>query len=170
MLTPLPLPRAVPAELRAICGKERLSGKALPKRLTTNQRSVVEALVKAHGSDFGAMARDRKLNRLQHAEGVTRHPHSFPLRRSLAARCQVHTPSLSPSLRRMLAQRGSHVAPGHANRWRETHSKPRLAARLTRGLVPWAVQVLRNLIKSYNAYPTLAGGGHRGFHAPKKSC
>lgn len=76
-----------------------MSGKALPKRLTTHQRSVVEALVKAHGGDVGAMARDRKLNRLQHSEGV-----------------------------------------------------------------------LRNLVKSYHAYPILAGGGHRGFYAPKKSC
>ena len=55
--------------------------------------------MKAHGGDVGAMARDRKLNRLQHSEGV-----------------------------------------------------------------------LRNLVKSYHAYPILAGGGHRGFYAPKKSC
>jgi hypothetical protein len=40
-----------PAELRAACSKERKTGKAPPKRLTTHQRQIVERLVKAHGDD-----------------------------------------------------------------------------------------------------------------------
>ena len=39
---------------------------APPKRLTTKQRRVVGALVAKHGHDLNAMARDRKLNAMQH--------------------------------------------------------------------------------------------------------
>lgn len=85
-------------ELRAICYKERSTGKALPQRLTTNQRNVIEKLIKAHGSDIVKMAKDIKLNRMQHSQGV-----------------------------------------------------------------------LRKMVTSFISYPCLADGGHRGFHAPKKS-
>jgi len=59
-------------ELRAMSSKMRTTGKALPKRLTSNQRIIVEKLMKAHGTDVEAMARDIKLNRMQHTEGVLR--------------------------------------------------------------------------------------------------
>mmetsp|Transcript_32669 Transcript_32669/g.71364 ORF Transcript_32669/g.71364 Transcript_32669/m.71364 type:complete len:192 (-) Transcript_32669:449-1024(-) len=57
-------------ELRAICNKERTSGKALPKRLSTTQRNVVQSWINAHGSNMEAMFRDRKLNPMQHSLGV----------------------------------------------------------------------------------------------------
>lgn len=50
----------------------RSTGKALPKRLTTHQRQIVGRLLAAHGDDIAAMARDRKLNAMQHSEGVLR--------------------------------------------------------------------------------------------------
>lgn len=60
-------------ELRAALGKERKSGKAPPKRLTSHQRAIVERLIAAHGADnVGAMFRDRKLNPMQHSEGKLR--------------------------------------------------------------------------------------------------
>lgn len=43
--------RVVAAELRAACSKERKTGKAPPKRLTTHQRQIVERLIAAHGDD-----------------------------------------------------------------------------------------------------------------------
>lgn len=59
-------------ELRAACGKERKSGAAPPKRLTTHQRAIVERLVDAHGDDVEAMFRDRKRNPMQHSVGKLR--------------------------------------------------------------------------------------------------
>lgn len=50
----------------------RSTGKAAPKRLTTHQRQIVGRLVAAHGDDVAAMARDRKLNSMQHSQGVLR--------------------------------------------------------------------------------------------------
>lgn len=50
----------------------RSTGKALPKRLTSHQRQIVGRLVAAHGDDVHAMARDLKLNSMQHSEGALR--------------------------------------------------------------------------------------------------
>ena len=50
----------------------RSTGKAAPKRLTAHQRQIVGRLLAAHSDDVGAMARDRKLNTMQHSEGVLR--------------------------------------------------------------------------------------------------
>mmetsp|Transcript_36823 Transcript_36823/g.51131 ORF Transcript_36823/g.51131 Transcript_36823/m.51131 type:complete len:191 (-) Transcript_36823:350-922(-) len=57
-------------ELQALRGDARASGKALPKRLTSHQRVVVAALVGVHGGDVEGMAKDRKLNQMQHSPGV----------------------------------------------------------------------------------------------------
>lgn len=59
-------------ELRALCNKERKSGKAEPKMLTSMQRVIMKKLVDKHGDDAHAMARDRKLNPMQHSPGVLR--------------------------------------------------------------------------------------------------
>mmetsp|Transcript_24737 Transcript_24737/g.41337 ORF Transcript_24737/g.41337 Transcript_24737/m.41337 type:complete len:191 (+) Transcript_24737:178-750(+) len=59
-------------ELRAICNKERTTGKALPKRLSSTQRNVVKGWIAKHGSDFEAVFRDRKINAMQHSVGVIR--------------------------------------------------------------------------------------------------
>mmetsp|Transcript_10412 Transcript_10412/g.18865 ORF Transcript_10412/g.18865 Transcript_10412/m.18865 type:complete len:184 (-) Transcript_10412:98-649(-) len=59
-------------ELRALNNKQRKTGKAAPKRLTPHQKQIVERLIEAHGDDVEAMARDRKLNELQHSEGKLR--------------------------------------------------------------------------------------------------
>ena len=48
----------------------RSTGKAAPKRLTTHQRQIVGRLVAAHGEDVQAMFHDRKLNPMQHSQGV----------------------------------------------------------------------------------------------------
>lgn len=48
----------------------RSSGKAAPKRLTTHQRQIVGRLLAAHGEDVAAMQHDRKLNPMQHSQGV----------------------------------------------------------------------------------------------------
>ena len=53
-------------EVRGLLGQVRSTGLAPPKRLTTKQRRVVGALVAEHGHDLNAMARDRKLNAMQH--------------------------------------------------------------------------------------------------------
>ena len=53
-------------EVRGLLGQVRSTGLAPPKRLTTKQRRVVGALVAKHGHDLNAMARDRKLNAMQH--------------------------------------------------------------------------------------------------------
>eukprot|EP00854_Cymbomonas_tetramitiformis_P006115 gene6116-7339_t len=59
-------------ELRALCNKERKTGKAEPKMLTSMQRVIMKKLVDKHGDDPRAMARDRKLNPMQHSPGVLR--------------------------------------------------------------------------------------------------
>jgi nucleolar protein 16 len=53
-------------EVRGALGQVRSTGEAPPKRLTTKQRRIVGALVAKHGADLNAMARDRKLNAMQH--------------------------------------------------------------------------------------------------------
>ncbi len=42
---------AAPSELRAACNLERKTGRALPKRLSAHQRTVVDALIAKHGDD-----------------------------------------------------------------------------------------------------------------------
>lgn len=59
-------------ELRVALGKARSSGRAPPKRLTVRQRGIVERLLAVHGDDVAAMARDTKLNAMQHSEGQLR--------------------------------------------------------------------------------------------------
>ena len=59
-----PAPRP-PAQMRS-------TGKAPPKRLTTHQRQIVRRLVDAHGDDVAGMARDRKLNPMQHTLATLR--------------------------------------------------------------------------------------------------
>lgn len=66
------LTSACPAALRCALLQVRSTGKAAPKRLTTHQRQIVGRLLAAHGDDIAAMARDRKLNSMQHPEGVLR--------------------------------------------------------------------------------------------------
>jgi hypothetical protein len=44
-------PYALSAELRVVCNKERKTGKAPPKRLTSHQRQIVDKLIAAHGED-----------------------------------------------------------------------------------------------------------------------
>tara|TARA_B110000459_G_scaffold189588_1_gene223890 strand:- start:53 stop:640 length:588 start_codon:yes stop_codon:yes gene_type:complete len=53
-------------EVRGLLGQVRSTGLAPPKRLTTKQRRIVGALVEKYGEDLNAMARDRKLNAMQH--------------------------------------------------------------------------------------------------------
>ncbi len=50
----------------------RSSGKAAPKRLTSHQRQIVQRLIGRHGEDVAAMQHDRKLNPMQHSQGVLR--------------------------------------------------------------------------------------------------
>ena len=57
-------------ELRGALGAERSTGKREPARLTAKQLRIVGALVEAYGEDVEAMARDRKLNAMQHSVGV----------------------------------------------------------------------------------------------------
>ncbi|PRW59920.1 Nucleolar 16 [Chlorella sorokiniana] len=57
-------------ELRAAFAKVRTTGKAAPKRLTSHQRQIVGRLLEAHGDDVAAMQHDRKLNPMQHSQGV----------------------------------------------------------------------------------------------------
>lgn len=45
------------AELRALSNKQRKTGKAAPKRLTTHQKQIVERLIAAHGDDVEVGAR-----------------------------------------------------------------------------------------------------------------
>eukprot|EP00850_Spirogloea_muscicola_P020432 SM000216S06558 [mRNA] locus=s216:64008:64684:- [translate_table: standard] len=61
------------AELRAALGKKRKAGPGAPiQRLTKMQRVYVGRLVGKHGEDFMAMAKDIKLNRMQHTVGALR--------------------------------------------------------------------------------------------------
>ncbi len=48
----------------------RSTGKAAPKRLTKHQRQIVGRLIERHGDDVQAMQHDRKLNSMQHSQGV----------------------------------------------------------------------------------------------------
>lgn len=56
-------------ELRAVNNLMRKTGKALPKRLTSHQKQILERLMAKHGEDVVAMAKDIKLNTMQHSEG-----------------------------------------------------------------------------------------------------
>ncbi|KAG7669887.1 hypothetical protein Ndes2526A_g06189 [Nannochloris sp. 'desiccata'] len=57
-------------DLKVAMAQQRNSGKAPPKRPTPRQRQLIERLLAAHGSNVAAMVRDRKLNAMQHSEGV----------------------------------------------------------------------------------------------------
>lgn len=59
-------------EVRGAVGQVRSTGTAPPKRLTTKQRRIVGALIAKHGDNLHAMARDRKLNAMQHTVSVLR--------------------------------------------------------------------------------------------------
>lgn len=56
-------------DLKAAMAKMRSTGKSIPKRITSHQRQIVEKLIAAHGSNIQDMARDRKLNKMQHSQG-----------------------------------------------------------------------------------------------------
>ena len=56
-------------DLRVAMAKQRSTGKAAPKRPTPRQRQLVERLQAAHGDNIIAMAKDRKLNKMQHSKG-----------------------------------------------------------------------------------------------------
>jgi hypothetical protein len=56
-------------DLKVAMARQRSSGKAPPKRPTPRQRQLIERLLAVHGSNVGAMSRDRKLNAMQHTEG-----------------------------------------------------------------------------------------------------
>lgn len=57
-------------DLKIAMAQQGNSGKAPPKRPTPRQRQLIERLLAAHGSNVAAMVRDRKLNTMQHSEGV----------------------------------------------------------------------------------------------------
>eukprot|EP00230_Micromonas_polaris_P008805 CAMPEP_0117641330 /NCGR_PEP_ID=MMETSP0802-20121206/9296_1 /TAXON_ID=38833 /ORGANISM="Micromonas sp., Strain CCMP2099" /LENGTH=206 /DNA_ID=CAMNT_0005446309 /DNA_START=74 /DNA_END=692 /DNA_ORIENTATION=- len=60
-------------EVKGALGERRSTGLAPPKRLTTKQRRIVGALVSKYGfEDLNAMARDRKLNAMQHTIALLR--------------------------------------------------------------------------------------------------
>jgi nucleolar protein 16 len=56
-------------DLRVLRGESRKTGKAAPKRLTSTQIELVEALLKQHADDVDAMVRDIKINTYQHSAG-----------------------------------------------------------------------------------------------------
>jgi len=58
--------------MRQVLGLPLARGVRPPRQLTATQTRVLAALVAAHGSDVEAMARDRKLNALQHTPGTLR--------------------------------------------------------------------------------------------------
>ncbi len=60
------------AGLEAALSQPRPQGSqaAPPARLTGRQRQIVEKLIAAHGSDTRAMMIDKRLNKMQHSEGV----------------------------------------------------------------------------------------------------
>lgn len=59
-------------ETRAVENKVRHTGKREPKRLTTTQRAVIGKLMEKHGEDCDAMAKDIKLNKMQHTAAYLR--------------------------------------------------------------------------------------------------
>ncbi|XP_024521917.1 nucleolar protein 16-like [Selaginella moellendorffii] len=60
-------------DVRSALGKKRRDGKnAGLQRLTKMQRVHIARLIKQYGNDFEAMARDIKLNTMQHSQGVLR--------------------------------------------------------------------------------------------------
>ena len=63
-------PAHVRDELAGALGQQRSSGKRPPKMLTGSQRRVVQRLVGAYGDDLAAMARDTKINKMQHSRSV----------------------------------------------------------------------------------------------------
>ena len=63
-------PAHVRDELAGTLGQQRSSGKRAPKMLTGTQRRVVQRLVETYGDDIAAMARDTKINKMQHSRSV----------------------------------------------------------------------------------------------------
>jgi nucleolar protein 16 len=61
-----------PESLRLATGRRLARGARPPRPLTARQRRLVGALVAAHGDDVAAMARDTKLNPLQHTGSALR--------------------------------------------------------------------------------------------------
>lgn len=59
-------------DLRVLRGEQRKTGKAAPKRLTSTQIELVEALLAKHKDDVDAMVRDIKINTYQHSKGQLR--------------------------------------------------------------------------------------------------
>ncbi|KAL2653630.1 hypothetical protein R1flu_021758 [Riccia fluitans] len=60
-------------EVKSALNKVRKDGKKAPvKRLTKMQRVYFSRLIQKHGFDYQAMARDIKLNEMQHPEGSLR--------------------------------------------------------------------------------------------------
>ncbi|KAJ7526471.1 hypothetical protein O6H91_16G007700 [Diphasiastrum complanatum] len=57
-------------DVKSALGKKRKDGKRNPlQRLTLMQRVYVGRLIEKYGNDFEAMARDIKLNKMQHSSG-----------------------------------------------------------------------------------------------------
>lgn len=59
-------------EVLAAENKARSTGKREPKRLTTTQKEVIKKLMAKHGEDAEAMAKDIKVNKMQHTAGQLR--------------------------------------------------------------------------------------------------
>ncbi|KAG6543605.1 hypothetical protein Mapa_014968 [Marchantia paleacea] len=60
-------------DVKSALNKLRKDGKKAPlKRLTKMQRVYFSRLIRKHGSDYQAMARDIKLNEMQHPEAALR--------------------------------------------------------------------------------------------------
>jgi len=57
-------------EMRALLCQQRSTGKAAPRRLTSQQKKIIGALISAHGENIKKMTMDLKLNKMQHTEGV----------------------------------------------------------------------------------------------------
>jgi len=65
------VPVSVVDEINATLGKQRSTGRRPPKKLTTVQIRVIGRLIEKHGEkNVDAMAKDIKLNKMQHSAGV----------------------------------------------------------------------------------------------------
>ena len=58
--------------LASVLGRCKSTGAAPPKRLTPKQVRIVERWIETHGENVESMAKDRKLNAMQHTPGVVR--------------------------------------------------------------------------------------------------
>lgn len=92
-----------PEELRVMLGKQRKERAEAPRveRLTKMQRAHVGTLLAEHGLQFQAMARDMKLNKLQHTAGALK----FLCVRYLAY--EPCPPNITPEEKKQLTGRGS---------------------------------------------------------------